>query len=229
MSRFRFLPLGFLAALPLVWPASVHAQASPGEATISKPPKLLRFVPAEYPPARHDAGITARVLLSIEIGDDGKVGAVEVVEGAGADFDAAAVAAARQFVFEPAEADGRPIPVKITYRYDFTIVTKTVAVGPQVNFEGVVLERFKKRPLAGVRVKIKDLDLGTTTDEDGYFAFLDVPPGAHKIEIAHPKLVAVLTDETLRPEQKRTVKYFVEEKGEDVDEEVVVRAARIKK
>jgi TonB family protein len=229
LLRFRFFPLGFLAALPLVWPASVHAQASPGEATISKPPKLLRFVPAEYPPARHDAGITARVLLSIEIGDDGKVGAVEVVEGAGADFDAAAVAAARQFVFEPAEIDGRPIPVKITYRYDFTIVTKTVALGPQVNFEGVVLERFKKRPLPGVRIQIKDLDLSTTTDEDGYFAFLDVPPGTHKIEIAHPKLVAVLTDEILRPEQKRTVKFFVDEKGEDVDEEVVVRAARIKK
>ena len=226
MSVLRFLPLGFLATLAFVWPAGIHAQA---QGTISKPPKLVRFVPAAYPPAKHDAGITARVLLSIEIGDDGKVGDVEVVEGAAADFDAAAVAAARQFVFEPAETEGRPIPVKITYRYDFTIVTKTVALGPQVNFEGVVLERFKKRPLAGVRVTIKDLEIGTTTDEDGTFAFLDVPPGLHKIAIAHPKLVAVLTDETLRPEQKRTVKYFVEEKGEDVDEEVVVRAARIKK
>ena len=222
-------PLGLLAALALVWPTGARGQASRGEGGISKPPKLVRFVPAVYPPAKHDAGVTARVLLSIEIADDGKVGDVEVLEGAGVDFDAAAVAAARQFVFEPAEVDGRPTPVKITYRYDFTIVTKTVSMGPQVNFEGVVLERFKKRPLTGVRVRIKDLDLYTTTDEDGYFAFLDLPPGAHKVELAHPKLVAVLTDEILRPGQKRTVKYFVEEKGEDVDEEVVVRAARIKK
>jgi hypothetical protein len=42
-------------------------------------------------------------------------------------------------------------------------------------------------------------------------------------------LVTVLTDETIKPGQKRTMKYFVEEKEEDVDEEVVVRAARIKK
>ena len=229
MPGFLHLPLGLLATLALVWPAEVRAQAPRSEGVISKPPKLMRFVPAVYPPAKHDAGITARVLLSIEIGDDGKVGEVEVVEGATPDFDAAALAAARQFVFEPAEADGRPTPVKITYRYDFTIVTRTVSLGPQVNFEGVVLERFKKRPLPGVRVKIKDLEVGTVTDENGGFAFVDVPPGSHKIEIAHPKLIAVLTDETLRPEQKRTVKYFVEEKAEDVDEEVVVRAARIKK
>ena len=214
----------------LLLPAGVRGQtATPEGSAISKLPKLIQFVPAVYPQDKHDKGITARVLLSIEIGDDGKVGGVEVLEGGGPDFDAAAVAAARQFIFEPAEIDGRPAPVKITYRYDFTIVTKTVSLGPQINFEGVVLERFKKRPLARVQVKIKDLDVSATTDEEGYFAFVDVPPGSHKIEIVHPKLIAIVTDETLRKEQKRTVKYFVEEKGDDVDEEVVVRAARIKK
>ena len=80
----------------------------------------VKFVPAVYPKDKHDAGITASVVLSIEIGDDGKVGEVEVVDSAAApDFDAAAVAAAKQFVFEPAEIDGQPAPVKITYRYDF--------------------------------------------------------------------------------------------------------------
>ncbi|HEY5282970.1 MAG TPA: TonB-dependent receptor, partial [Polyangia bacterium] len=181
------------------------------------------------PKDKHDAGITAHVVLSIEIGDDGKVGNVEVVEGAGEDFDRAAVAAARQFVFTPAESGGQPIPVKITYRYEFTIVTKMVSVGPQVNFDGVILDRFKKLPLAGVVVKIRDLDLATKTDEDGAFAFTDLAPGTYKVEIRHPRLVTVLTDETIRPGQKRTMKYFVEEKEEDVDEEVVVRAARIKK
>ena len=231
MFRLYSLPLGLvLAAMVLLLPANARSQtAAPESGTISKPPKLVQFVPAVYPQDKHDAGITARVLLSIEIGDDGKVGNVEVLEGSGPDFDAAAVAAAHKFIFEPAESDGRPVPVKITYRYDFTIVTKTVSLGPQVNFEGVVLERFQKRPLPRVLVTIKDLELSTKTDEEGYFAFLDVPPGPHKIEIAHPKLITILTDETLRREQKRTVKYFVEEKGDDVDEEVVVRAARIKK
>jgi TonB family protein len=223
------LALALAAAVP-VWPGHVFAQEPPAETgVLTKPPKLVHFVEAAYPPDKHQAGVTARVLLSIAVGEDGKVSEVEVVEGAGADFDAAALAAARQFLFEPAEIDGHPAPVKLTYRYDFTIVTKKVSLGPQINFEGVVIERFKKQPLPGVEVTIKDLAVSATTDEQGGFAFYDVPPGAHKIEIKHPKLIAVLTDETLRPEQKRTVKYFVEEKAEDVDEEVVVRAARIKK
>ena len=219
-----------MAAAVFVWPVPLRAQEKPsGTGVVTKPPKLVHFVEAVYPPDKHQAGVTARVLLSIAVGEDGKVSEVEVIEGAGADFDAAAVAAARQFVFEPAEIDGYPAPVKLTYRYDFTIVTKKVSLGPQINFEGVVLERFKKQPLPGVEVIIKDLAVSATTDEQGGFAFYDVPPGPHKIEIKHPKLIAVLTDEILRPEQKRTVKYFVEEKAEDVDEEVVVRAARIKK
>jgi TonB family protein len=201
--------------------------AGPGE--ITKPPKLIKFVPAVYPKQKHDAGTTASVLLSIEIGDDGRVGEVEVLKPAAPDFDAAAVAAVKQFIFEPAEIDHQPAPVKITYRYDFTIVTEIVAAGPQVNFDGVVLERFKKRPLRDVTVAIQDLDVSAVTDEAGAFAFTDVPPGVHKIALSHPKLITILTDETIAKGKKRTVKYLVEEKEEGVDEEVVVRAPRIKK
>jgi len=224
------LRLAFVAALVgagfPVYPGHAHADEA---ATIAKPPRLIHFVPAEYPKDKHDAGITARVLLSLDVGDDGKVAGVEVLESGGADFDSAAVAAARQFIFTPAEAGGQAIPVKITYRYDFTIVTKMVSLGPQVNFEGVILDRFKKQPLADVTVRIKDLDLATKTDETGAFSFTDLPPATYKVEIRHPRLVTVLTDETIRPGQKRTMKYYVEQKEDDVDEEVVVRAARIKK
>ena len=62
---------------------TVRAQDGAGEAQVggqlTKAPKLLKFVAAVYPPGKHDAGVTASVLLSIEIGDDGKVGNVEVV------------------------------------------------------------------------------------------------------------------------------------------------------
>ncbi len=156
---------------------------------ITKPPKLIKFVPAAYPKDKHDAGVTASVLLSIEIGDDGKVGAVEVVKSAGVDFDAAAMAAVQQFLFEPAEIDHQPAPVKITYRYDFTIVTEIVAAGPQINFDGIVIERFKKKPMARVKVTIKDLNVTAETDVDGSFAFTDVPIGPHKVELANPKLI----------------------------------------
>jgi TonB family protein len=217
---FAALALAVFSTIPL------HAEESQAAIT---PPKLVHFVPAEYPKDKHDAGVTAQVVLSIEIGDDGKVGNVEVVESAGPDFDKAAVAAAKQFVFTPAMMDGQPIPVKISYRYEFTITTKMVSTGPQVNFDGVVLDRFKKRPIAGVTVRIRNLDLATKTNEKGEFAFTDLAPGTYKVEIKHPRLITVLTDETIKRGQKRTMKYFVEEKEDDVDEEVVVRAARIKK
>ncbi len=80
--------------------------------------------------------------------------------------------AVKQFVFDPAEIDHQPAPVKITYKYDFTIVEQMVKSGPQINFDGVVLERFKKRPLPRVAVKLVDQDgLTATTDDEGHFAF----------------------------------------------------------
>ncbi len=195
---------------------------------VTKAPKLVHFVEAEYPPDKKAAGATASVLLSIEIGADGKVGNVAVVQSGGADFDAAAVAAVQQFVFEPAEVDGKPAPVKIDYRYQFAIKTEMVKLGPQVNFEGRVLERFTKKPMKGVAVTL-ETGVTTLTDDDGHFEFVDVPLGAHKVQLSASKLVTVSTEETLEKDQKRTVKYFVEERQEGIDEETVVRAARIKK
>jgi TonB family protein len=223
----RFMPA---AALLLVLCATrTGAQESQATPKLTRAPKLVTFVEAEYPPDKMAAGVTADVLLSIEIGADGKVGNVEVVEGAGPDFDAAAVAAARRFVFEPAEFDGKPSPVKITFRYAFTVKQKLVKLAPQVNLEGTILERFAKTPMAGVQVKIKDLDVSAVTGADGTFGFLDVPPGRHEIEITGPQLVTVRTTETVAKDVKKTLRYFVEERDPSVDEEVVVRAARVKK
>src|SRR5450755_1379343 len=220
-----------LALTAVVYAVSGGARAEDEGPQVTKPPKLVKFVPAVYPKDKHDAHVTGSVLLSIEIGDDGKVGNVEVVQGAAPDFDAAAVAAAKQFLFEPAEIDNQPAPVKITYRYDFTIVEQIVKAGPQINFDGVVVERLSKKVIPRVSVKISDLDGAvTTTDAEGRFAFTDVPPGKHKVELSHPKLITVITDETIAVGKRRTVKYMVEEKDDD-DEGVtiVIRAPRIKK
>jgi TonB family protein len=201
------------------------------EPTITKPPKLVKFVPAEYPKDRHDAGITASVLLSIEIDAEGKVGAVEVATSGGAEFDAAAIVAVKQFLFEPAEIDNQPAPVKITYRYDFVIKEQMVKAAPQINFDGVVLERFKKRPISKVTVKLVDLGgVSGTTDEEGRFAFVEVPPGPHKVELSHPRFITVVTDETIAAGKRRTVKYLVEERDdEEGGTSIIVRAPRIKK
>jgi len=229
MKRASVLTLLMLAICLGGRPARAQDAAESGP-VVTKPPKLVKFVPAVYPKDKHDAHVTGSVLLSIEIGDDGKVGEVEVIKGAAPDFDAAAVSAAKQFIFEPAEIDHQPAPVKITYRYDFTIVEEIVKLGPQINFDGVILERFKKRPLPRVTVTLVDVGaLTAITDDQGHFAFLDVPPGPHKIEISNPRLMTVTTEETIAPGKRRTVKYLLEEKEEGVDDAAVVRAPRIKK
>jgi TonB family protein len=216
-----------LAACAILLAFPLRAAAQTGQ--ITKAPKLTRFVEAVYPADKKAAGLTARVVLSIEIADDGKVGEVEVVQTGGADFDAAALAAAKQFVFEPAEVDGHPGPVKITYAYQFKIETQVVSLGPQINFEGVILERFKKHPFPGVTITIKEMNVSSTVGADGRFAFTDVPLGSHKVELTGKNLITVSTDETFEKDKKKTVKYYVEERDASVDEEVVVRATRIKK
>src|SRR5262249_19288869 len=181
------------------------------------------------PPAAKAAGVTASVVLSIEIGADGKVGQVGVTQSAGPEFDAAAVAAARKFVFEPAEVGGGPAPVKITYKYTFTIRTAAGRLGAPANFEGAVLDRDRKQPVAGVTVTIKDTGASAVTDESGHFQFVDAPLGTHRVQLSAPNLVTVETEETIVAERKKSVRYLVEPREEGVDEERVVRAARVKK
>jgi TonB family protein len=194
---------------------------------VTKPPKLAHFVDAVRPPGTEDR--SAVVVLAIDITDTGQVGDVRVTQSAGAELDAAALAAARQFVFEPAEIDGQPGPVTITYSYKFTVEEKVVSLGPQINFEGLVVERFKKTPIAGVKIVVKDVGVEALTDEHGAFAFTDLPVGTHPIELSGTGLITVTTEEEIQAKQKRTVKYFAELREEGVDEEEVIHATRIKK
>src|SRR5262249_60072065 len=96
-------------------------------APLTKPPRLVRFIEAEAPPRLAELG-RVDVILTIDIDAAGSVTAVAVAQSAGEDFDAAAVAAARQFAFEPGEAGGREVPGRLTHRYP--VVGKPEPAGP---------------------------------------------------------------------------------------------------
>ncbi|HEY8072900.1 MAG TPA: TonB-dependent receptor [Labilithrix sp.] len=111
-------------ALALTLPTTAHAQqgasdvgGQPAKRRITKYPKLVKFVEAEWPKDQHEA----HVVLELDVSATGQVTAARVVKSEGADYDAAAAAAAKQFEFEPAEVDGKPAPSRITYRYDFVL------------------------------------------------------------------------------------------------------------
>jgi TonB family protein len=229
-----YAALALALATTLLVPRPAAAQAAPpaGQRAIV-PPKLVTFVDAEFPPSQVKAGKGAAVLLQIAIDAAGKVANVTVVESAGADFDNAALAAARQFVFTPATVDGAPIPVKIAYRYQFTF-TETLIKKQTADFEGVVRDRHSKQPMPNVRVAV-DTGQEALTDEQGNFKILDIVPGDHLVTISGESLATVGTSETFEASKKIDATYEVEKKKArtgaegDEDEEIVVTAPRLKK
>jgi TonB family protein len=88
-----------------------------GTVRLTRAPRLTGFVQAKYPGGETRA---ATVAIAITIGVDGKVRDVSVLRSGGESFDQAAMKAARSFVFEPAEVNGRVAAVKIRYEYSFT-------------------------------------------------------------------------------------------------------------
>lgn len=231
-------------ALALLFaPAAAFAQGNaasggdnaPRAGKLTKPPRLLNFkeVEAPYPDAEKASGKTAAVLLQLAITDRGGVGEVVVLESAGPAFDAAAVDSAKRFEFEPAEVDDKPAPVKLTYRYDFTFHEEMVDLGPQVNFSGVVLDASsgkKKKPLSGITIT---LSTGQTavTDEDGYFEFEALPPGAYAVTVSGPGIATVKTDEAIEPQKALEVTYKVEPEQAGGDDAITIEviAPRIQK
>jgi TonB family protein len=218
----------YAAIASLTVAASAHADAPQ---RVIVPPKLVTFVEAEFPPSEVASGKGAAVLLQIAIDATGKVAGVAVTESAGAAFDAAAVAAARQFVFTPATVDGTAIPVKIAYRYQFTVTEKLIKK-QTADFVGVVRDRHTKQPMANVRISV-DTGQSAVTDDQGKFEIDDVAPGDHLVTIAGESLASVGTTETFEPSKRIDATYEVDKKKEsatgDEDEEIVVRAPRLKK
>ncbi|HEX4405898.1 MAG TPA: TonB family protein [Polyangia bacterium] len=84
------------------------------------PPRVIHFVEAPRPEGA-DAGVVA-VELELTIGVDGALTDAQIAVSAGEAFDAAALAAVRQFIFEPARRGARAVPARIRYRYTFEAV-----------------------------------------------------------------------------------------------------------
>ncbi len=224
---------GSLAILALV---IVSAPARADEVVapkLTKAPVLVHHVTAEYPPAERAAGAQASVVLQLDLAADGHVTAAVVTTSAGAAFDAAAIAAALQFVFSPAEIDGKPAPIRILYQYDFTQKVE-VAVKTTADFSGAVREREGRRPLAGVTITL-ETGATATTAADGRFSIVDVAPGEHTITLGGERITALQTTELLEAGKRLEVVYDVElepppgaeDPGDDL--EIVVAAPRLEK
>ena len=112
-----------LAAVFVCAPAAAHEPGDDDEkhAPGTTAPVLVERVAADYPEAARRAGLGGTVGLEIEVGADGAVSAVKVARSAGAELDAAAVAAARRFRFHPATENGKPVPSLVLFDQRFVM------------------------------------------------------------------------------------------------------------
>ncbi|MCI0340590.1 MAG: TonB family protein [Planctomycetales bacterium] len=117
-----------LAALLRASPFSLQAcrprpprTAVPAAATANAP-RLVAGSPPAYPAAAAASGAAGHVLLRIRVSADGRVAEVTVQESSGwRALDEAAVAAARDWIFEPARAGGVPVEAWVEAPIRFVI------------------------------------------------------------------------------------------------------------
>jgi len=129
MQRLRFIAI---TALALLAPGAAFAQDTnaPAATPAPTPPKLVKATQPVYPAAQLASGVNASVALVLTLDETGKVTDVSVATSAGEDFDQAAIEAAKQLEFAPAQRDGKPVAAKIPFRIQFEAQAPAPAPAP---------------------------------------------------------------------------------------------------
>lgn len=86
------------------------------------PPKLVHRVDPEYPPLAIQARVSTLIILEAQVGVDGRVKSVRVLRGHPL-FDDAAMAAVKQWRYQPLLLNGLPIEFILTVTVTFRLQT----------------------------------------------------------------------------------------------------------
>ena len=207
MNVFLFLSCALLSG-----PVFAQLEPQPGEKqlqeqqepVITKNPELMEPAQPDYPQEAQDQEIEGVVTLKIVLDASGFVSDVTVEKGVHPLIDQAAIEAAYNLVFSPAEVNGEPAPIALLFSFTFEMaapppeVLEEAAKKPVVNFEGLVRQAGSKKPLELAEVTVErilgaeekvadeeDLILAETySDKEGRFELSDVPLGKHLVKIS---------------------------------------------
>lgn len=140
---------------PGVESSSGMADSSGEESFIlEKEPELIEFVKLEYPSVLSRKGIEGTVTVDLLVNENGDVDSVALINGVHPELDSVVMDAVRRFRFSPAEADGKKVPVIITYQYTVTLEDVLEGIREYVNFTGVLYERGTRTPVADADVAV---------------------------------------------------------------------------
>jgi TonB family protein len=89
-----------------------------------KPPIPYKRIKPEYPRTAYLYNVRATVEIEADIDETGKVTRTSVVRWAGFGLDAAVTDAVRAMNWRPAMRGGKPLPMRVLLRYNFTKVEK---------------------------------------------------------------------------------------------------------
>lgn len=90
-------------------------------AGVTELPKLIFEVKPEFPDELKRQGIEGKVVLSVVVQSDGRVGRVEVIDRLHPELDRLAQRAAKRLRFRPANVRGTAVAVRIPYTFYFVI------------------------------------------------------------------------------------------------------------
>jgi protein TonB len=96
-------------------------QGAFSERAVDRPARLVRGETPSYPSEARAQGVEADVKLELVVSAAGTVDDVRIVRRAGHGLDEAAAVAARQFRFAPAEKDGHPVRVRMSWAVEFRL------------------------------------------------------------------------------------------------------------
>jgi protein TonB len=175
---------------------------------LAGPPLPLKRVPAVARPGGPSADIEVAGLVKALVGKDGLVKDAEILKSAGPQLDEAALAAVRQWVFEPAMDRGRPvavwvaIPVKFRADKNGALRTQWPST-PPADLRRALAQEIVALDADSARVpSAADMDLRRWIIEDALAldSLLTVPPEmqAHLERGRHARQRCGCHDSTLR-------------------------------
>ncbi|HSZ82021.1 MAG TPA: TonB family protein [Polyangia bacterium] len=177
-------------APPLQAPPAAQAPAP----VLTKKPAVLKTVEPVYPPEALDAKLSADVSMVIDIDATGHVAKVDVPKPVGHGFDESAKAAVLQYLFSPAEIDGKPAAIRIEFTLHFVPQVAPPPPAPEappppeppppppppdtIVARGRLREKGTRNPIKDAEISVMarlpngneaPAVLAATTDEDGRF------------------------------------------------------------